>query len=321
MSAFKNMQINHRILLLVAISFLALGCLSFSSIYTMKVIGDELSDIAEQDIPLTEALQEITIHQLEQAVITERLIGVIEVTRAGGEPIADAATLLEDFTKLGKKIDAEIKDAEERSAEAQKNAHDEATRQEFAMVLAELKKIEVVHAAFDKHVIELAEMASSDASLDELHDLEKEIKKEEDNLDRSLTALLHELSSFTERAGIRALQDERNGLTLVIVISIIAFVILLTFAVLITSSIVKPIRNATKGFKALSDGDLSVEPVKTSFNDEISKMNAALEKFRQQSISASSVSGKTKSARHASAEAIGDEPACRDFWREYPWYF
>ena len=48
---------------------------------------------------------------------------------------------------------------------AQINAHDEATRQEF-VVLDELKKIEVVHAAFDKHVIELAEMASNDASLD-----------------------------------------------------------------------------------------------------------------------------------------------------------
>ncbi|MEP3114358.1 methyl-accepting chemotaxis protein [Nisaea sp.] len=284
MSAFKNMRIKHRILALVFISLATLGCISLTSIYTMQVIGDELADIAEQDIPLTEALQDITIHQLEQAVITERLIGVIEVTRAGGEPIADTEELLNSFTKLGHKIEDEIKDAEERSVAAQLNAHDEATRQEFVLVSNELKEIEVLHAAFDRHVLELADMAASGASLTELHALEKKIKEEEDKLDHSLTDLLHELAAFTEHASKRALQDERNGLTVIIIISVAALLVLLISAFLITTSIVGPLRSATNSFKALSKGDLSVKPAATMFNDEVREMNTALENFRQQSI-------------------------------------
>ena len=70
-----------------------------------------------------------------------------------------------------------------------------------------------------------------------------------------------------------------------IIISIGAFLALIVSAVLIISSIVGPIRNATTGFKAISDGDLSVKPKASMFNDEINLMNNAIETFRQLSIS------------------------------------
>jgi methyl-accepting chemotaxis protein len=40
----------------------------------MQAIGEEIVGIAERDIPLTEIVTKMTIHQLEQAVLFERSI-------------------------------------------------------------------------------------------------------------------------------------------------------------------------------------------------------------------------------------------------------
>ena len=76
MSIIKNLKIGGRIQTLLAILTLQMLILAAVAIFTMQKIGTELVDIAEQDIPLTEILQKITVHQLEQAIYVERAVAV-----------------------------------------------------------------------------------------------------------------------------------------------------------------------------------------------------------------------------------------------------
>lgn len=302
MFSIRNMRIKHRIMALVVISLMTMGGISATSIYTMNVIGNELSDIAERDIPLTEALQDITIHQLEQAIIAERLIASLEIPGLAQEPSRNPAKLLEDFNALGKKVAQEIKSAEEQSAIARETAHDEATRQEFALVFEELGKIKVVHDEFDLHVAELGAMAARGATAEELRALEHKIEDEEAQLDQSMTALLHELAKFTETASRKALADERAGMIAIVGISVTALLILIAAAALIITSIVRPLSAATEGFKALSAGDLTVEAATTMFEDEVSEMNVALEDYRQATIARTALEREEQTAREKRAQ-------------------
>ncbi|MCU7865591.1 MAG: Tar ligand binding domain-containing protein [Candidatus Thiodiazotropha sp. (ex Lucinoma borealis)] len=62
---------------LMSLSGILLGLLLLSSgyaVYSMNSIGKELATIAEEDIPLTEKIAQVTTHQLGQAVQFERAL-------------------------------------------------------------------------------------------------------------------------------------------------------------------------------------------------------------------------------------------------------
>ncbi|WP_395174045.1 hypothetical protein [Roseibium alexandrii] len=62
-----------KILGLVAFLCFGLVVVAAVSVYQMAMIGKELTNIAEKDIPLTTAISHVTNHQLEQAALVERL--------------------------------------------------------------------------------------------------------------------------------------------------------------------------------------------------------------------------------------------------------
>ena len=73
-SFIQNISIKGIILALSSALIGIIIAVSLFSLLSIRYIGDELESIAEQDIPLTNPLTSITIHQLEQAVHFERLL-------------------------------------------------------------------------------------------------------------------------------------------------------------------------------------------------------------------------------------------------------
>lgn len=282
----KNLTIKRRIFLLIGVSAALMLIMGAVAVERMASIGNKLSDIAEKDIPLTEMLQKITVHQLEQAILVEQAITIIEVERAGGHIDADIAVVRENFTTLANKVDKEILVAEELAEQGAHSAYDVHTREEFQHVLSVLKQIEVAHKSFDKHVFELFNAAESEDTGFDFHAAEKLIHKEEKDLDKNLEALLFEVSKFTENAASGALQDERIGIVLVAVISVGAILLAGALGLLIALSITRPIASATAAFKSLAEGDLDFEAPVSMFNDEVAVMNDALRTFRENSIKA-----------------------------------
>lgn len=66
--SLKNFTVKQQIISLVGLLFTLLLMLSYVSISNMNKIGSEIEAIAEQDIPMTESITQITVHQLEQAI-------------------------------------------------------------------------------------------------------------------------------------------------------------------------------------------------------------------------------------------------------------
>ena len=98
-------------------------------------MGDELEAIAEEDIPLTEAITEITVNQLEQAIWFERALRYGEVL-AAREQTKDLFLAAEkEFERLAQFADEKFMEGEQFAEDAiQKVAHAD-VRQEFQDIL------------------------------------------------------------------------------------------------------------------------------------------------------------------------------------------
>lgn len=70
----SRLTIAQKVYLLGLSQLLAMMIMGGFALYQMNKIGNELVDIAEEDIPLTKMLTVVTEHQLEQAILFERAL-------------------------------------------------------------------------------------------------------------------------------------------------------------------------------------------------------------------------------------------------------
>ena len=112
----------------------------------MQNVATEIEEIAEQDMPLTEAITAITIHQLEQAINFERMLRYGEEMEQIEAARGRFEKTFERFEELTKQVDEEILEAEALAKGAIEHAATPEAREEFEHVLEALEKIEAEHA-------------------------------------------------------------------------------------------------------------------------------------------------------------------------------
>ncbi|MFN4167811.1 MAG: hypothetical protein ACK4HD_05870 [Pannonibacter phragmitetus] len=88
--------------------------IAVAGLLQMQKIGGELTEIADETIPLTANITNVTLHQLEQALLLERLLraGELKATEATGTVGGLSATLL----TLAGTVQKEIMQAEDLAA-------------------------------------------------------------------------------------------------------------------------------------------------------------------------------------------------------------
>ncbi|WP_422368861.1 methyl-accepting chemotaxis protein [Pelagibius sp.] len=283
MNRFRKLNIGGRIALLLTALMILMGSLSLTGALTMQQIGNKLTDIAKEDIPLTEMLQKITVHQLEQTIITERVIATVELLEAGAHSRYDLPGLRAEFEKLAHKVDEEIKQAEAIAQHGIEYAHDPRVAEEFEKVYAQLLVIEKHHADFDKHVLELIDLELAH-NLTDLAERETEILAEEEELVHEVEALLEEVSSFTRAATEQALADEQRGLMILIVVSLVSLVAAAGCGLWLYRSVAIPLKGMTQAAGRLADGELDFEIPRPWYEDEVLRLRQAMEVFRENAI-------------------------------------
>lgn len=261
--------------------FLALAMISIAGVALVQMgsIGDELSEIADQNIPLTATVTDVTAHQLEQAVLMERILRISQIP---GDASA-LETSLAEFDALSGKVEKEILDAEAIAEAALRNAPDEAHAKRFRTMLTKLKAIEKEHQLYVEHAGRVKALIRSGA-LAEATALAREIEAEQDRLDGELTGLTQDLTHATEQAAIMAHEHELQGLSQLIAVSGIAIGLgLIISCYLAIFGISRPLRTVTNALNRLAVDDTSVE-VKVTNRDEIGQLAAAFTTFREKLI-------------------------------------
>ena len=266
--------------------FLALG-IAGGSLYSIHQVGKQLHQIAEEDIPLTQAVTKVMVHQLEQAIRFERAARFAEIMEYNPHAKKNYKKAKGEFLKLAKKVDREITEAKEKAAHIIQyeidHGGDAKIIEEFQHVEKALKQIKKEHTNFDKHAIEVFDLFEKGKI--ELAEKEAEaVEHEEDKLDHELEALLTELEAFTANAALHAEHLEKELQKILTIASIIGTIAFTLLALLIAQSIVKPL-GATKGYAdELSNGNLDTEQPKHNFKDEINDMLQSLNVFKENAI-------------------------------------
>jgi len=265
------------IVLNVGLILTFLFCMVFA-LMQMSKIGEELEEIAEVDIPLTEVVTKITIYQLEQAVSFERAMRFGEVMGNDKNTQLHFRHAIEKFDELTGKVEVAIVKGRGVAGGARIAAYTDKARSEFKHVDEVLKKVAKEHASFIKnsqHAFTL--LANGD--LHEAMKVAELVEKEEDNLDHELESLLFELEEFTAEAAKTAEHDEQLAYKLLSIVTIVVVLIAAFFAFFITRGIINGLNRSVAVAESIASGNLKCEVYVTS-SDELGKLQQAMKTMR-----------------------------------------
>ena len=296
-----KLKIGARIYVLVALLLgISLFVYAFSISQMMK-IGAEIEQIAEHDMPLTEAITTITVHQLEQAILFERGIAVGQELANNPSKLAHFKEISSAFSSLSHRVDAELTAAEELLRENIAVTNSPKERVEFEHLLTLLVKIDAEHLDYER----LAEQTFSliaRGQLSNLGDIALKIEAEEDQINHELEAALKEIGQFTAEALLTAEAHEKSSILIIAIAAVAAVLIGLLFAYFLARSVTKPILHMTGSMSKLAAGDAETEIQGVGRRDEIGTMAEAVQVFRDNMIQNAEMAAEQEKEREAREE-------------------
>jgi len=262
-------------LIVMAVGITAVG------IYQINSIGKEIEAIAEEDLPLTRIISEITTRQLEQAILLERIMRIAGLS--GGDRATQLQATERAFAEFARKVDKEIKEGEELAKKSIGKSNSQAEREEFQRVLSAFEKIGREHGEFDKHANAMISLVNQGRAQEAAH-LVEGLDRESKQLDRELEALLKEIQQFTQSSATTAEEHEKAAFSLMSILTAVGAVLGLAFGWLVVRlSISRPLGEVVWGLNRLAGGDTEAR-VRVYANDEIGAVAKAFETFRERTI-------------------------------------
>jgi len=258
---FSKMKVGARIGLIICSLLALLMVVAGISISKMSNIGNELKQIAEEDIPLTDSICNIGNHQLEIAVLFERGFRLGEK----GD-VAGMQQLLAEIDKNGESVVDLIGEAQKIAEEGLHAANNDNDRREFEGVLTQLKTIVKEHDQVEEHVKSVFETIAQ-GNLHEAEVLGEKVEVEADDVDKAIAVLLEEIQKFTEAAGQRAEGIEASAFNLIVASTIAALIIGLGLGIMVNRSIAFALNNV----KVISDNVAAASLQLSSTAEELSQ--------------------------------------------------
>ncbi|MDM8549201.1 methyl-accepting chemotaxis protein [Desulfobacterales bacterium HSG2] len=317
----NNIKIGTRIFGMVSVLVILTGIVAGFSIVKMGSIGDEIQTIADEQIPLTEAVTEITISQMTQALWFERALRFGEVLEAkeGDAKEDDAKESLkiaeQGFEKLIESIEEAIKKAEKIAENAVESAEKGERGKTFEEVFEHLRRIEKEHEDYEKHVLQGFALINQ-GKADEARLMAEKAEKEENELNDKLRHLLRDIEKFTEESSHRAYQDETEAVRAIWIISIFSLTLGTVLGIFVAFSITRPVKKIIKIANDIAEGDLS-KGIEIRQKDEIGHL---AEVFRNMQENINRVLKETNelilAVREGRLDTRGDTKGASGAWEE-----
>jgi len=274
-----------------------IGAISLNSFTTMKSIGEELSSIANHDIPLTKVISAITEHQLEQAIHFERIARLAVINQKH----ANIEKEVQLFHKFSKKITVEFQQAERIIQTAFKQSHLEHEQQKFTQIEQQLLAIDSAHDSYEKHVKEVFILLNANNSQKALK-ATSEVDQEQDKLINELDSLLNNIAKFTVTAAKVAKEHESDAEFWLIMLTFSAILIAYLSSIWLSNRIISDIKSATLVANLVATGDLT-NKIQITSRDEIGELLTAMNGMRQKLLNIiSQISNTTEQLSTAAAQ-------------------
>jgi len=275
----KNMGIGAKVYGLVAICLGVAALIGGTSFWQFSQIGIEIEAIAERDVPVTNALSQITVHQLEQEISMERAFRYGELLKTDSRAAELFGKSKKKFEAYNTKINKELKDAEALIAKARDTAHTAKEKALFQAALDTTVEIDKAHHNYFEQTEAIFSLIQA-GNLKKAHVEEDKIETLVTNLNHKIEGLLKKFSDLTAQAAYTAEAHEKTALLMIIVISIIGIVLgaIMSFLI-VRNSVNRPLRTILDKVELLATGQYDIE-IKVLTNNEIGRIFAAVQKLR-----------------------------------------
>ncbi|AGH80624.1 methyl-accepting chemotaxis sensory transducer [Psychromonas sp. CNPT3] len=254
-------------------SFLMLAFLLLSFVYaslSLNTIGNKLTIIVEEDIPLSQQLSSITIRQLEQALLFERGLHNGPLVRTNQNAKKELDTVMTVFMEKTKKIenllDLATKQAKHALSLYASSSEGSTEKSKFKSILKSLEHIKVAHKSYDEHAQDTF-LLFQEGHVSRALLKSKQIVKEEIALEHEVEDLLGNVQKFTKESATKAQEYEQNALKTLAIFGVICIFIALFVSHILSQFILKGIRTAI----TISSGDLR-ENINITSKDEIGQL-------------------------------------------------
>lgn len=283
---FTSLSIRKKIIA-VCLATLPLPLLALAyAVYSMNLIGVELKEIAEEDMPITRQLTEVTVLQLEQSIHFEKALRFAGVMRNDMDVEATVSKEIKKFEEQSKAADEIFIELEEKlkhAIEVATSHGSTAAVQEFNLVSAQTKEAKLLHTEYETfakssfEAIRAGDVEAATGFAEKAEDLEI-------ILDEKMKSTLTEIEDFTQHSLYVAEQHEIESLNIIIVLASIGLIGGLLSGILIGNAIARPIIKLTSAMAHLSTGDNNVEVPALDRKDEIGSMAEAVSVFKEANI-------------------------------------
>ena len=301
------LSIRTRMFALLTINAILFIGFSLSVGIQLRTIGSEIEEIAELDVPISSLLTKVTVHQLEQAVHFERAARYGEEMNTSSLPrdVREAAREhfdeeIELFLSFSKLVEEEAVAVRDMRTIAVERALNQAAIDHYEDVDRHIVKIIEAHTAYDQNVAKLVE-ALRNGDMDGIHAKIEKIKEEEELFIKDLEATTERVMTFTEQTAKLAEQHEHEAEMMLIVGTPIAVLINVFLSVMITNSILSPMRAVVGLIDRVIAGDVNVA-VPNGYRAEFGQLMGVITKLKDSIVEI----GDTRAAQVSAEQSAAD---------------
>jgi len=277
---WTGLRISQRLFGLAGFLIFATILLGSIGVYKMTLIGHELEEVTNRDLPLTTALEQITQHQLEQAILMEKALRIAKITAHSQEETFESVR--KHFEEIAEQSDQEIEAVSQMVSSFLAGDLSDAARTEFVKVAEAINQVKKEHFSYEEHVKEIFDnVETQDPDSPEMLRAVIKTEAEQEKLNHEIEDLLHQVSQFTRSSMNTALIDEENGKILIATLAVIITTLSIVLSWLLGRSISKPLGTLTGALSDLAHGKLDTKVPESRFKDEISEISSAMKIFQQ----------------------------------------
>ncbi len=237
-----NMKLSMKITVLSSSLISLMVIAAIFGIIKMNKLGIEIVDIAENDIPITNAITEMAMRQQEQDLWLEKALrfGNISVKQETVDTGLKEAE--HKFAAFSNTIDARLAKTFNHIKIAQGLAHTSEGRKDFIKLDKEVITIERLHKEYKKQASMVFSLINT-GNIAKAEQVAQKAEHEARKLEDQFKTTFKLIEKFTSKSTFKADQDEQSGIKGLIYASLFSFIFGILVSWLITRSIVNPINN------------------------------------------------------------------------------
>ncbi|NEQ51871.1 MAG: HAMP domain-containing protein [Leptolyngbya sp. SIO3F4] len=243
----------------------------------LRRVNEEIINLADYAIPITDRVAQIDVHVLEQELHFERIQTLYEVT----SPNLESLELeLAGFTNRGEQVERELEAAIALAQTAIQKATLSEYQTEWQQLKPKLELIQTEHQTFQNHATELLQQLKT-GDRETVNRLRTQLIEEETNFNQAINEIFLELEAFTVRAAKAGQHHQQIVQTLSLSIAALATLIGLGYATLISLNLMRPVHALKQGTTEIQTGNLNVY-LDTSSRDEVGVLAHAFNAIAQE---------------------------------------